>query len=159
LGSGKPDIVVGSDGLFKFDNVYTGDYTVSAGLNINGHWNSAEVAVHINAGATTDVTVMLQPPPEVNRLVTIDVQMETDWSSIWAHSPRVFFGTKSARVHPFHSHERLEFEGSDDEHGKIIFEIDLNPNLSITVSWTAQEIDDGDVEAEIKGGWTIAENG
>jgi hypothetical protein len=112
-GSGKPDVVVGSDGRFEFDNVPAGDYSVSAGLNIDNYWNSADVPVHITAGGTTDVTVTLLPPPEVNRLITVSVDMETDWSSAWAHSPHGWWETKSARVHPFHSHEHLEFGGGD----------------------------------------------
>jgi len=158
LGTGLQDVVVNSDGQFKFENVPSGDYTVSAGLNINGYWNSAEVAVHIDAGKTTDITIALEPPPEVDRLVTISVEMETDWKSIWAHSTHPFSGTKSVRIHPFHSHEHLDFDGSDTPRGHLGFDIDLNADLSITVSWTAQEIDD-EVEGEIKGGYTISKDG
>jgi hypothetical protein len=158
VGSGKPDVVVGSDGRFEFTQVPTGSYTVSAGLNIGGYWNSAAPTVQIDAGTTTDVTVMLQTPPAVHRLVTISVDMETDWKSIWAHGPHYHSETKFAKVHPFHSHERLEFEGSDLPHGKAIFDIDLNPDLSVTVSWTAQEIDD-EMEGEVKGGHTIPQDG
>jgi hypothetical protein len=157
LGSGMPDFVVGGDGRFHFDNVWSGKYKVIAGLNINGVWNSADVDAPINAGATTDVTVPLQPPPQTNRLVTIEIEMSTDWKSIWAHSPNIFLGTKSVRVHPFHSHERIEFEGSGSPHGKMIFDIDLNADLSVTISWAAQEIDD-EVEGEVKGGTTIAQD-
>ena len=44
-----PRVVVRADGRFEFDNVPSGDYTVTAGLNIGGYWNSASVAVHIDA--------------------------------------------------------------------------------------------------------------
>lgn len=111
LGSGMQDVVVRADGRFAFDKVPSGRYTVSAGLNIGGHWNSASVTVHIDSGKTTDVHVPLQPPPEIDRLVTISVEMETDWSSFFAHSPHVFFDTKSVRVHPFNSHAHLDFGG------------------------------------------------
>lgn len=161
LGSPLPDVVVQADGRFRFDNVPAGGYTVSAGLNIRGYWNSSKVPAHIDAGASTDVTITLQPPPEVNRLVTIAVDMETDWKSVFAHSPRSSYDTKSARVCPFHSHAHLDFDdGTNDDtpRGHIGFDIDLNADLSITVSWTAQEIDD-EVEGEIKGGYTIAKDG
>jgi hypothetical protein len=74
LGSGMQDVVVNSDGRFRFDNVAVGNYTVSAGLNINGYFNTAEVTVQINAGTTTNVAVPLQPPPEIYRLITIWVE-------------------------------------------------------------------------------------
>jgi hypothetical protein len=157
LGSGMQDVVVHADGRFEFDNVPSGDYTVTAGLNIGGYWNSASVAVHIDAGKTTDVPIPLQPPPEINRQVTISVEMETDWSSAFAHSPHVFFGTKTAQVRPFHSHEHLDFGGGDTPRGQIGFDIDLMADLSITVSWNAQEVDD-EVEGEVHGGANVAKN-
>jgi hypothetical protein len=158
LGSGQQDIVVGGDGNFEFDNVPSGDYTVTAGLNINGYWNSASVTVTINAGQTTNVTIALQPPPEIDRLVTISVDMETDWSSVWAHSPHVFSGSKSVRVQPFHSHEHIDLGGGDTPRGQIGFDIDLNADLSIKVSWNAQEVDD-EVEGQINGGASVAKDG
>jgi hypothetical protein len=153
-GTGQ-DTTVGPDGRFEFDNIPAGDYMLSAGLNIDGYWNSKDQKASVAAGKTTDVTIALDPPPETNRMVTISVDMVTDWKSIWAHSPRPYDGTKTARVHPWHSHEHLEFEGGDSPHGKIMFDIDLNPDFSITVSWTAQEIDD-EVEGEVKGGFDVA---
>ena len=156
-GTGQ-DTTVGPDGRFEFDNIPAGPYTLTAGLNINGYWNSKDMPVTVVAGKTTDVTIALDPPPETNRLVTISVDMVTDWKSVWAHSPRPYDGTKSARVHPWHSHEHLEFEGGDSPHGKIMFDIDLHPDFSVTVSWTAQEIDD-EVEGEVKGGQNIAAGG
>jgi len=158
LGSGMPDVVVGADGRFQFDLVPSGDYTVSAGLNIGGYWNSANVPAHIDAGQTTNLTIALQPPPEVDRLVTVSVDMETDWSSLWAHSPHYYTDSKSVRVHPFHSHEHLDFGGGDTPRGQIGFDIDLNADLSIKVSWTAQEIDD-EVEGTITGGAPVAKDG
>ena len=158
LGSGQQDVVVGGDGRFAFNNVPAGDYTVTAGLNIGGYWNSATVAVHIDAGKTTDAPITLQPPPEIDRLVTISVDMSTDWSSVWAHSPNVFTGSKSVRVQPFHSHEHVDFGGGDTPRGQIGFDIDLNADLSITVSWAAQEIDD-EVEGTINGGHNVGKDG
>lgn len=158
LGSGMQDFVVQSDGRFHFDNVPAGDYTVSAGLNINGYFNTADVAAHIVTRATTNVTITLAPPPEVNRLVTINVEMTTDWKSVWAHSPRYYNDTKSVRLNPFNSRDFLGFDGSELPHGHILFDIRLNADLSITVAWTAQEIDD-EVEGEVKGGYTIAKDG
>ena len=158
LGSGIPDVVVHADGRFEFDNVPSGDYTVTAGLNINGYWNSASVPVHIDAGKTFDLPIPLQPPPEINRLITISVEMETDWSSIFAHSPHVFVGTQTAQVRPFSSHAHLDFGGGDTPRGQIGFDIDLNADLSIRVSWTAQEIDD-EVEATVQGGSSVPKDG
>lgn len=157
LGSTLPDVVVGSDGKFRFDQVLSGRYTLSAGVNLNGYWNAKEVAVEIFAGQLTDVTIMLEPPPETNRLVTISIDMVTDWKSVWAHSPYPYSGTASVKLHPFHSHEHLELAGSNDTHGKIMFDIDLNADLSINVSWTAQEIDD-EVEGEVKGGHGVGKD-
>lgn len=154
-GSGKPDVVVGSNGRFEFDNVPAGDYSVSAGKDIDHYWNSADdVRVSIVAGKTTDVTVALQPPPEVNRWVTVSVDMETDWTSVWAHSPHAWNETKSARVHPFHSHEHLEFGGGDTPRGEMLVDIDMNADLSVTISCKLQEIDD-EVEGENDGGFDV----
>lgn len=157
-GSGLPDVAVGSDGKFRFDNVFAGSYTLSAGLNLNGYWNSKDMAVEILAGQTADVTVMLEMPPETHRLVTVSVDMVTDWKSVWAHGPYPYFGTGTATLHPFHSHEQIVLEGSHSPHGKIIFDLDLNADLSINVSWTAQEIDD-EVEGEVKGGYRLGQDG
>ncbi|HXI71883.1 MAG TPA: hypothetical protein VNN22_16125 [Verrucomicrobiae bacterium] len=158
LGSGLQDVVVGEDGRFTFANVPSGDYHISAGLNIGGYFHTADLDVSIKAGATTDVTVTLQPPPEVNRVITINVEMTTDWKSVWAHSPTYHNDTRSVRLNPFNSRDFLGFDGSGEPRGHILFDIRLNADLSITVSWTAQEIDD-EVEGEIKGGYTIPKDG
>ena len=158
LGSGLPDVAVQSDGRFEFDQVPSGDYTITAGLNINNYWNSATAPVHVDAGQTTTVDLPLQPPPEINRLITISVDMETDWSSAFAHSPHYYTNTASAHVHPFLSHAHLDFGGGDTPRGQIGFDIDLNPDLSVNVAWTAQEIDD-EVEGTINGGTSVPKNG
>src|SRR5664280_2536931 len=98
VGSGQQDVVVGGDGRFEFTAVPAGHYTVSAGLNIGGRWNSASLNVAVPAGATADVIVPLQPPPEVLRQVTISVDMDTNWSSVMAHSDHPWSGTKSVKV-------------------------------------------------------------
>ena len=158
LGSGQQDVVVGADGRFEFTAVPAGHYSVSAGLNIAGHWNSNTVPVEVTSGGTTDVVVPLQPPPEVFRQVTISVDMDTNWSSVWAHSDHPWSGTKSVKVHPFWSHGHLDFGGSDTPHGGLSFDIDLNADLSVTVSWTASEVDD-EVESTLNGGANVAKDG
>ncbi len=158
LGSGLQDVVVRSDGRFEFDNVPSGDYQVTAGLNIGGYWNSATVNVHIDAGQTTDVTIALQPPPEIYRLITIWVEKQTDWSSAFAHSPSYFAETKTAQVQPFHSHAHLDFDGPPNftPRAHIGFDIDLNADLSVTVSWSASEFDDETEGGSVNGGANVA---
>ena len=160
LGSGLQDVVVRSDGRFRFDNVPSGDYQVTAGLNIAGYWNSATLNVHIDAGQTTDVPIALQPPPEIYRLVTIWVEKETDWSSAFAHSPSYFAETKTAQVWPFHSHAHLDFDGPPNftPRGHIGFDIDLNADLSVTISWSASEFDDETEGGSINGGGNVPKN-
>jgi hypothetical protein len=161
LGSGLQDVVVRSDGRFEFDNVPSGDYQLTAGLNIGGYWNSATVPmVHINAGQTTDVPIALQPPPEIYRLVTIWVEKQTDWSSAFAHSPSYFAETKTAQVWPFHSHAHLDFDGPPNytPRAHIGFDIDLNADLSITVSWSASEFDDETEGGSVNGGANVPKN-
>ena len=160
LGSGLQDVVVGRDGRFEFDNVPSGDYQVTAGLNIGGYWNSATVPVHIDAGQTTDVPIALQPPPEIYRLVTIWVEKQTDWSSVYAHSPSYFAETKTAQVWPFHSHAHLDFDGPPNytPRAHIGFDIDLNADLSVTVSWSASEFDDETEGGSRNGGANVAKN-
>ncbi len=160
LGSGLQDVVVRSDGRFRFDNVPSGDYQVTAGLNIGGYWNSATVNVHIDAGQTTDVPIALQPPPEIYRLVTIWVEKQTDWSSAFAHSPSYFAETKTAQVWPFHSHAHLDFDGPPNftPRAHIGFDIDLNADLSVTVSWSASEFDDETEGGSINGGGNVPKN-
>jgi hypothetical protein len=157
LGSGLPDVVVHSDGRFEFDKVPAGDYTISAGLNINNYWNSATAPVHVDPGQTTVVDLPLQPPLEINRFITISVDMETDWSSAFAHSPHYYSHTASAHVHPFQSHAHLDFGGGDTPRGQIGFDIDLNADLSVNIAWTAQEIDD-EVEGTVNGGTNVRKN-
>ena len=161
LGSGMQDVVVGDDGRFEFDNVPSGDYQVTAGLNIGGYWNSATVNVHIDAGQTTDVPVPLQPPPEIYRQVTIWVEKTTEWGSLFAHSPSYFAETKTAQVWPFHSHAHLDFDGPPNftPRAHIGFDIDLNADLSVTVSWSASEFDDETEGGSINGGGNVQKNG
>jgi hypothetical protein len=158
LGSGLQDVVVQSDGRFEFDNVPSGDYQVTAGLNIGGYWNSATVNAHIDAGQTTDVPIALQPPPEIYRLITIWVEKQTDWSSAFAHSPSYFAETKTAQVQPFHSHAHLDFDGPPNftPRAHIGFDIDLNADLSVTVSWSASEFDDETEGGSVNGGTNLA---
>jgi Carboxypeptidase regulatory-like domain len=160
LGSNLQDVVVGSNGRFEFDNVPSGDYQVTAGLNIGGYWNSATVSVHIDAGKTTDVLIALQPPPEIFRLVTIWVEKTTDWSSALAHHPSYFAEPKTAQVQPFHSHAHLDFDGPPNytPRAHIGFDIDLNADLSITVSWSASEFDDETEGGSVNGGRNVAKN-
>ncbi|MBI4901932.1 MAG: carboxypeptidase regulatory-like domain-containing protein, partial [Actinobacteria bacterium] len=157
LGSGQQDVVVGGDGRFAFTAVPAGHYSVSAGLNIAGHWNSNTVPVEVTAGGTTDVTVALQPPREVFRTITISVDMDTNWSSFWAHSDHPWSGAKSVKLHPFWSHGHLDFGGGDTPHGGLGFDIDLNADLSVTISWAATEVDD-EVEATVNGGANVAKD-
>lgn len=158
LGSGLQDIVVKGDGRFEFDKVPSGDYQVTAGLNIGDYWNSATVQVHIDAGQTTDVPIALQPPPEIYRLVTIWVETTTEWSSVWAHSPNYYNDTKTAQVWPFHSHAHLDFDGPFTPRGHIGFDIDLNADLSVTVSWSASEFDDETEGGSTNGGGNVPKN-
>ena len=160
IGNGFQDVVVGGDGRFEFDNVPSGDYLVTAGLNIGGYWNSATVQPHIDAGKTTDVTIALQPPPEIYRSVTIWVEKTTDWSSAFAHSPSYFAETKTAQVQPFHSHAHLDFDGPPNytPRAHIGFDIDLNADLSVTVSWSASEFDDETEGGSVNGGHNVAKN-
>jgi hypothetical protein len=156
LGSGQEPLYVGDDGLFKFDGVPVGDYTLSAGVIINKYWYSAQVEVHIAAGKTTPVQVLLQPPPEVNREVTITVEMSMLEHSFIAHGSEYSKQAKLVRLHPFHSHEHVPFDGRKDQpFGRLLFDIDLLPQGKIKIEWRGQEIDDDKVEAEFKGGHTL----
>jgi len=154
LGSGIQDVVVGADGRFEFDQVPAGDYTITAGRKIGGFWYANSVPAHILAGNTVNVHVPLLPPPEIDRLVTITVSMGTTWGSLFGGSGHVFEGSASVRVQPFSSHAHLDFGGGDTPRGQIGFDIDLNADLSITVSWTAQEVDD-EVETQQSGGTSV----
>lgn len=161
LGSGKPDIVVGSDGQFSFNGVAEGDYTVKAGLNINGFFEQASQNIHIKAGSKTNVVLALNPPPEINRQVTISIHMEVTNVDIGGHHTRTFDFTKSTWVHPFHSHDGISFDapfGGNSVHGVISFSVDLNPDLSINLSWTAQEIDD-EVESQLGSSMVVGRDG
>jgi len=160
IGNGFQDVVVGADGQFKFDNVPSGSYQVTAGMNIGGYWNSQTVNATINAGQTTDVSIVLQPPPEIYRLITIWVEKTTDWSSAFAHSPSYFAEPKTAQVHPFRSHAHLDFDGPPNytPRAHIGFDIDLNADLSVTVSWSASEFDDETEGGSVNGGANIAKN-
>lgn len=157
LGSGESDVVVGDDGHFVFDEIPEGDYTITAGLNIKGYWYSTEATVHINAGVTNNISITLQPPAEIYRTITISVNMESDYKSVWAHgSPSSTFSqAQFIKVHPFKSHAHLDFEGAGYAHGRISFDIDLNPDLSVTVAWDAKEMQD-EGEGGVSGGYTIA---
>jgi hypothetical protein len=160
IGNGFQDVVVAGDGRFEFDNVPSGDYQVTAFLSIGGYPNSATANVHIDAGKTTDVPIQLQPPPEIYRSVTIWVEKQTDWSSAIAHSPSYFAETKTAQVWPFHSHAHLDFDGplNFTPRAHIGFDIDLNADLSITVSWSASEFDDETEGGSVIGGANVAKN-
>lgn len=160
LGSGQPDVVVGADGKFSFRSVAAGDYSVTAGVNIKQFWESASQTVHIATGTKTNVILTLQPPPEFHREVTISIHMEITNVQLAACGTctTVFDLTKTVWVHPFHSHDSMNFEArfdpDKDVRGYISFSIDLAADLSVTVKWGAQEIDD-EVESTEDGAMVV----
>lgn len=158
-GSGQADVSVGADGKFAFADVPEGDYQIVAGRKIGDYYYRAGQFVSIAAGVSTDVTLTLQAPPEINRQVTIAIYMEITNKSIAASSPTGSDQTKTVWLHPFHSHESISFEqrysANDPEpRGAITFDLNLNADLSVNVTWTAQEIDD-EVECELKGAFKV----
>jgi hypothetical protein len=94
-------------------------------------------------------------------LVTIWVEKQTDWSSAIAHSPGYFAEPKTAQVWPFHSHAHLGFDGPPNytPRAHIGFDIDLNADLSITVSWSASEFDDETEGGSMNDGANVPKNG
>jgi len=160
LGSGQPDVVVGADGKFSFNNVAAGDYTVQAGVNIKNYWESASQTVHITAGTKTNVILALQPPPEIHREITISIHMEITNKQLAACGTctTIFDLTKTVWVHPFHSHDSMDFEArfdpGKDVRGYINFSVDLGADLAVTVKWGAQEIDD-EVEGTENGAMVV----
>jgi hypothetical protein len=161
IGNGFQDFVVRGDGRFEFDNVPSGDYQLTAGLNIGGYWNSGSVNAHVDAGQTTDVTIALDPPPEIYRSITIWCEKITDWGSVIAHSPSYFAEAKTVEVQPFRSHAHIDFDGPPNytPRAHIGFDIDLNADLSVTVSWSASEFDDETEGGSVNGGANVAKNG
>ena len=158
LGSGQQDVVVGADGRFEFTAVPAGHYSVSAGLNIAGHWNSNTVPVEVTAGGTTDVVVPLQPPPEVFRTShdlrrhghQLEFRLGTQRSPLVRH--QVGEGAPLLVPRPPRLRRRRHPRGG------LGFDIDLNADLSVTVSWAASEVDD-EVEATLNGGANVAKDG
>jgi hypothetical protein len=65
----------------------------------------------------------------------------------------------SVRVGPYIANGSTGFDGgSDNPHGHISFDVSLKPDLSVDVTWTAQEVSD-EVETEIKHTANIAKDG
>lgn len=158
LGSGQPDVVVHEDGLFHFDNVPAGNYTLEGGLAIDGYWNSADVPVNIEAGKTLDVLLTLQGQPGLNRLVNFTVHMDTTNKALADTDTDSFDMAGSLRVGPYKTHDGIGFDGSgDNPHGHIGFDVVFNADLSVTVGWTAQEVSD-EVEGQVQHSATILQD-
>jgi hypothetical protein len=83
------------------------------------------------------------------------------WGSAFAHSPSDFAETKGVEVQPFHSHAHIDFDGLPNytPRGHIGLDIDVNPDLSVTVSWSASEFDDETEGGSVDGGANVAKNG
>jgi hypothetical protein len=159
LGSGQSDFIVRGDGSFRFDNVPSGSYSITGGLNIGGYWASDEKAVEIIPGKTTDVTLVLQLDPGTNRIVNFTVHMETTNYAFADTDVSYFDMAGSVRVGPYIPNGGIPFDGgTDNPHGHISFDVSLKPDLSVEVAWTAQEVSD-EVETEIKHTETIAKGG
>ena len=154
--SGFNPFVVDSNGKFRFDNVPTGPCHVTVEfIDSNGVGYppiESNPDIPIIEGQTSDITLVIPcVPPYLVRLVTIDVNMETNWSSISAHNVPGLKDSKSIKLDPVnHPTGHLEFDDNDNmghPHGKLFFDIQLQNDGSINVSYNAQEIDD-----EVEGG-------
>ena len=93
-GSTQSDIVVGPDGKFSFSGVAEGDYSITAGKDIGGFWESDTHNVHVTAGSTANVILTLKPPPAIHRQITITVHMDVTDVGAWGcradHCPTSF---------------------------------------------------------------------
>lgn len=159
VGANLPNFVVGADGKFAFTNIPTGCYSITAFKNIGGYGNSAAAVVRVVAGQSVDIILTLQHPPEVRRLITISYTMSvTNFSTKAAGAGPSSPPIDSRVVHPGHSHDFIGFDAywgaGFDLHGHIGLDIDWNADLSVTIRWTAQEIDD-EVEATQTGAVTV----
>ncbi|MGW1055543.1 hypothetical protein ACWDBD_44570 [Streptomyces sp. NPDC001118] len=108
---------------------------------------SPHYAMHWDSGTSSDV----------NRLVTIWVDATTTNVTAVAHGVTGFSGVQALRLGPGHQRDRVEFSGSGTPRGDISFEVQFNSDLSITASWTAQEIDD-EVESVVPFSETIVQD-
>lgn len=147
-------VTVNSSGIFAFADVPTPSCHVTAELISNGVGYRVETNPDppIIAGQTSNITIVIPTvPPFLVRLVTIDVSMRTNWSSISAHNVPELSDSKSVKLNPVnHPTAHLEFDDNDNlghPHGKIMFDIQLLDDGGINVTYTAQEIDD-----EVEGG-------
>jgi hypothetical protein len=84
--------------------------------------------------------------------------MIRDW--VFATGSQVFGPlVRTVRVHPWYTHEHLHFQPTGDQpYGQIDFDIDLSPDLSVSVGWNGQEIDDDKSVASQSGGTTVAKD-
>lgn len=81
--------------------------------------------------------------------------------SVFAHGPRYFTEIKGIEVQPSHSHAHVDFDGLPNytPRGYTGLDIDVNPNLSVTVSWSDSEFDDETEGGSVNGGANFAKNG
>jgi hypothetical protein len=154
LGSGKNDVTVDGSGRYRFDDVPAGSYNLAAELIANGvpyHPDPVTVTIVAAQTITADLFISIIPP-WLLRSVTIDIFMETNWSSVFAHGVPGFADSKTVLLNPIGAPTaHLEFEGDyGNPHGKLMFDITLKDGGDIALVVTAQEIDD-EVEATING--------
>jgi hypothetical protein len=159
--TGQDDVLTGADGSFCFSNVPEGSYTVSAGMNINGYWNSITQVVNIQGGLTTNTVLMLQPPPEIHREVRVVVHM-TVWQagiSACGDCDQEFdLPMQTAELSPFNDAATLVFEADYYKpytNGRLFVGLHLNADLTVSVSWTAQLRDGADVKDSMSNVGTV----
>jgi hypothetical protein len=98
---------------------------------------------------------VLKLDPGTNRLINFVVHMDTTNYAFADTDVNGYDMAGSVRVGPYHANGSTGFDGGgDNPHGHISFDVALNPDLSVNVSWTAQEVSD-EVEAELKHTVTI----
>jgi hypothetical protein len=128
------DVVTGGNGRFLL-KVPAGPYHVEAGKLIDGWFVEGAVDTTVNALARTEITIILQEPPEWFREITIrgtmNIKDEENWPDDDEYATRTFF-QNGIQVGPFGTH--AETSWTERMGGEIRVEVYLRLDWKINSS-------------------------
>jgi hypothetical protein len=148
--------------VFLFDSVPDGTYSLTAGAIEGGRWASGAESIVVTKGKTTEASLNLSLPPEVNREIEVSAYIGVLYSPPFASdSDSHDTVTKFIEVHPFLSHNGTTLEHSESGIiGRVNVSVDLKLDLSIDVSVDVHLIDDdGDDEKQLSTTFNVPKDG
>lgn len=152
----------GAGGMFLFETIPDGSYSLTAGAVVAERWASDAEPVVVKTGATTEQIMNLGLPPEANREIEISAYIGILYSPTFgSDSDSNETLIKFIEVHPFLSHNSATFEHEESGIvGHVNVSLDLKLDSSVDVSCDVHLIDDdGDDEGQKSNSFNVPKDG